>query len=85
MGELGKETEVFEVEQTVLFYSRQQGNYLQDPRLKRLRQESVVEQAMHFRRKGLPFSTMLLRLNYNTAGVTRSTHPGWTNQMSSIP
>lgn len=53
-GEYGVgKTKVFELEQTLLSNSCGHGNYLQDPRLKRLWHTNVVEQAIHFWRKGL--------------------------------
>lgn len=50
---LGEESEVFEVEQTSLFYNRQQSNYLEDARFKRLRYTSVVEKAILFLAQGI--------------------------------
>lgn len=55
-------TEVFDVEQTPLFFSRKYGNYKQNPNLKLLRHTNVVGQAIYFWPKELPFNCMLAQL-----------------------
>lgn len=79
------ETELFSAEKTPPFYILQLDSYLHDPGLNCLRYINVVEQAIHFWRKELPFNKMLSRMSYNTADNIRSTHPALKNQLSNIP
>lgn len=59
------ETEVLDVEQTPLFYSRKHDNYLLNSRLKRLRHSNIVKQANHFRRKGLSLNSIVVWMCYD--------------------
>lgn len=73
------------MQQTPLSYSRENGGYLQDPRLKRMRRPNVVKQAFHLWRKRLPLNSKLARVCYEAPGDIRLTNPGWKNQMSNVP
>lgn len=60
--------EAFSWEQKPLFHSREHSNYLQDPQLKRLWHIKVLEEAISFWRKGLPFNYMFARVFYDALG-----------------
>lgn len=85
VGDCVAETEMFEVEQPPLFYSREYAINLQDPRLKRLWHSNVVEQAIYFWRKGLPYNSMIARVCNDATGDIKSSHPRWKNPMSDVP
>lgn len=76
--------EVFDLDQTPFFYSREHGIYLQDPRSKRLLRKNVMEQAMYFKRKGLRLNSILTRVSNGASSDIKSTHPGRTSQMSIV-
>lgn len=78
-------TEVFGVEQMPSVYSPENERFLQDPRLKRPRHKNVVDQAISFWRNVLLFETTLTRVCYVAPSDIISTHPGWINQMFSVP
>lgn len=75
VGNDAEETEMFEEDQTPLFYSWDQGNYLQYSQLNRLRHTILVEHATHYWPKGLPFNRMLARMCYDAPGDIKSRHP----------
>lgn len=58
-----------------LFYKRELGNYPQVPRLKRLQLANVVEQAIRFRCKGLPFNYLLASVCCAVSRDIKLTHP----------
>lgn len=68
--------EVFEVDQTPSLYSREYDNYPRDLRLKHPRHTNVLEQAIQFWGKGLPFNSVLAHLRFDAPGNTKSTHLG---------
>lgn len=68
------ETEVIEGEQMALYYRRKHSSYLYDPRLKRLRHSTVVEQTNHFWLEALPFDNIHSQLSYNAPDNIKSTH-----------
>lgn len=70
-----RKTEVFQVEQKPMFYSREYGKYLQDPRWKPLQHKKVVERAIHFWFKLLMFNSLPARTCFDAPGDIKSTHP----------
>lgn len=77
-------TEVFEVEQTPLFISREHDIYLQDPQLKRLRYTNVAVQATYLWWKGLLFKYMHAHVCYDPLSEIKSSHHKWTNRVSNV-
>lgn len=68
-----------------MFHGCEHGSYLQVPRLRPLRNNKVMEQAIRFRRKGLLFNYMLARVCYDALGDVNSRFVGGKNEKSNVP
>lgn len=70
---------------TLLLYSRENGNCLQDPQLKRPRHTNLMKNTTIFQRKVLPGSFVLVSASYESYGDGKSTNPVSANQVSNVP
>lgn len=77
-------TEELNVAQKPFFYSGEQGNYKHGAWLKRLWRTNVGELAVSFQRKKSSLNGMLASVCYSASGDLKSTHSGWTNQLSNV-
>lgn len=78
------EPEVFAVEQTPLFNSREYGNYLRSPQIYCLWHLNVVERVMRYWLKRVSFNFILALVCYDATGDLKSGHPGWTKQKPNV-
>lgn len=79
-----KEYKVFDVDQTLLFYTRAHSHYQQSPRSRSLNHTNVLEQADHFWWKGTSFLDVIHNFDYDPPVERRATHSGWTNLLFNI-
>lgn len=71
--------EVFEIEHTLLFYSHETSNYLQDLRLNRLQHWNVVQQETLFWCEGFLFYCMIASVCYDGPDDVNPTHSRLSN------
>lgn len=69
----------------ILFHSCEYDNYLQYPRMKRLRHANVVEQVKHFRGCILAFDSMLAHVHYGEPGNMESRYLRWETEIINFP
>lgn len=71
-----KEKNLFEVDQTPLFFIQASGHYREDLRTNRVGHTSVVDPANHFQRKGSTFQDAFDKVEYDAPEEVNMTHPG---------
>lgn len=76
---------MFETGYQALVYLRSPGVYNSDPCRIEFFPASVLENIIHFWRKGLIQDSPLMMIYYNVGDENPSQHPGWTKEMSPIP
>lgn len=74
VGDSVEKMKVFELEQMLLWYSPEQVNYLQDPRLKRLAHTSLAIKAIDISHTIPLFNSVFARVCYNVPENMKSTH-----------
>lgn len=74
----------FEVEPTLLHYTRAVGNYTQKLGALKAVQKSMVGEEVHFWRTGGTHQDALGSLNFRGHGEMLTTHPCWTNAQTNI-